>query len=204
MAQLIQTADSGGSSGLIVTNDATWATARNAASADSENTSQCDVASRFAGGSSYGITRGTNPIDLSTLPTGISVTSSILSITYSDLGGGILNPESCDIDVVLLSSMADETNAGVGDYNKFGTTVGGSIAFASVSEGANIITLNATAFGWIESAAGDWLRLGLRNSRDTDNASPTGINAIDTIGITGTQITINYTIPSGLLLGGIL
>lgn len=194
MPQLIASANSGGSSGLTKS-DAAWATARNAASADSENTSQLGPRGSDLG-ATFSITRGTLPILLTSLPKGATVTSASLSVTYSDLGGGVTDNDTTDVDVVLLSSMGDETNAAVGDYNKFGTAVGGSISLADVSangEGAQVITLNSTAFGWIEAAAGNWLRLGIRNSRDTDNATPTGENRIDTITAAGT-ITINYTL----------
>ena len=191
MAQLIATCNSGGSSGLFTTGQADWATARNAASATAENTTQHDIAAR----NDWGITRGTSPFDLSSLPVKLNVSSATYKFTYSDLGGGISNPDSCDVDLVLMSSMGDTTNAAVGDYNKFGTTVAGSIAFSSVAEGAlaNSIALDATGLGWIESAAGGWLLLGTRNSRDTDNASPSGVNRIDSLTATSPQLTINYT-----------
>ena len=198
MAQAVITVNAGGSSDLVKSNEVDWATARNAASADSESADQGSVRARKDGASDFSISRAPIPFILTSIPVGSTIQSATLKFTYADLGGGIINTNTCDLDIVLLSSMADSTNADVADYNKFGTTVGGSIAFSSITTGAlaNSITLNATALTWITSAIGGTVLLGVRNSRDTDNSEPTGVNAIDAITQDSYQLTIDY-VPTG-------
>ena len=199
MAQAVLTVNSGGSSDLVVGSKTTWAAARGATSADSEQATQGAVQAWKAAADNWNIRRTAQPFDLSALPGKISVSSAIFTFTYTDAGGGIVNEDTTDLDVVLLTSMADETNANIADFNKFGTTVGGSKAFGDIASGTNNITLNSTALAWIEAASGGWLRLGLRNSRDTDNAEPTGQNQIDALVIDSSQLTINYSVPAAFL-----
>jgi hypothetical protein len=187
-----------GKAGLKTSNKATWADAHDVASADTE-TSYNEAEARKDAANNWGIVRGTCPFDLSSIPTGSIINSATFKFTYVEsVARG--NADTVDLDVVLLSSMADSTNAAVGDYNKFGTAVGGSKAYSAVVEGsyANEITLNATALAWIQSAIGGWLLTGVRCSRDTDNSAPTGLNYLHDL--TEYQIAINYT-PTG---GGFL
>lgn len=169
---------------------ASWATVRNAATASAEQ----DIASFFDIDTTWEIDRIGLTFNTSALPDNATITGAVIKI-YPTV---VTNTDSSDIDVVS-SNPTDPTNFAVGDYAiaKWGSVVWGSISLATLAANLNVlnsITLDANGRANISLVGNS--TFGLRNSRDTDNATPTGQNRIDFTGA-NTVLVVTYTLPVG-------
>lgn len=162
----------GGGDGYVRYDNASWSTARGATTGsivDYTNTVTffCYTTNNF--GSSYRIVRSFFPYDTSAIGSGATISSATMYFTYDS---GLTNANSSDWDIVS-ASQASTTSLTTADYNQIGSTVFGSIALSSVS-GTFSIALDANGIANISKTGVS--KFAARNSRDTDNAAPTGDN----------------------------
>lgn len=122
------------------------------------------------------IVRQYSPVDTSGLPNNATISAAAFYAYRDDAVSAFADDDTTDIDLVQ-SGQVSATTLAVADYNNPGTTVTGSKAMSATSNGAYFsITLDATGRGWISKTS--HTKLATRNSRDTDDADPTGSNGI--------------------------
>ena len=156
-------------------NQATWAAAYSAATADGVAASLIPAGAKN-GETNFSIGRGFLPFDTSLLPASATITAAVLHLYRDDDVTPFSNTDTVALHVVS-STEANPASLAVGDYDATGVVSGGSINFASTSNTTYFeITLNETARGWI-TKAGNTL-LAIRVSNDLTNTGATGSNVI--------------------------
>jgi len=168
--------------GAVLSQQATWAAARendDGTSVDYETATQYIVATNAIGGPTYLCYHGYLPFVTSDLPDDITITSASYFLYLTEV---------TDTDTVSLvtvqSSQASITELATTDYNNCGAldspTEGASrVAYSTLSiTQYNEIPLDATGFTFIDSE-GNTL-IGMRDSKDVDDATPSGGNRIQT------------------------
>lgn len=179
--------DSGGKNRLRY-DDATWATAHNAATAEGEFAAQT-IDCRFSGGV-YLLDRLFMPFDTSSLPNDASVDSAFIRLVARD---NSKIDDDTDAIVIVSNNQASPTSLELVDYNQLGTTSFGSITIANFNdtEGAsNDFALNASGKANIDPTG--WSNFGGITERDRANNAPTGVNRI-WIGETEILLSVTYT-----------
>jgi len=171
----------GSGDGRIYKFDGTFSTARNAASGNASYTNTADTIGIESSGGWY-IERCFSPTDTSGLGSGATISSATYNF-YHLAAVTDTNSSDCDIVETTQASTSELVND---DYDnvEFGTSYG-SLALSSMS-GANNweeITFSDTS---IISKTGV-TKIGLINSIDNDNGSPSGSNSI------GNYVFSNYT-----------
>lgn len=206
MTQLIVNPDAG--SGLttvdchMLGNNASWATARalSAATTAVDNTSTAIYTEAYLAGS-YTITRTILTFDTSSIPNGSVIESATLEL-YKN-ATAVANADGSAI--CLVGSTPASNNAIVaGDFDQLGTTrLASDINYSSISTNAYFsMTLNATGLSSITK--GGITRLGIRDKRDLDNLTPTGVNSIAINSADSAsnkpKLIINYSLPSFMIM----
>ena len=144
----------------------------------------------------YTIVRAFFTFNTAGIPDDAVIESATLSI-YMDT---ITNADTTSLNIVQ-STQASNTDLVVGDFDACGTTVGGSLALADITNSAvNVITFNSTGLGFINKTG--YTALCIRISNDVTNNTPTGINRAQNAlytEYTGSQLlrptlTVKYTL----------
>lgn len=203
MAQV--TINTGTADGTIYASNATYSTARNAASGDVVTTNLTKVNPNSAT-VAYLIERGFFAFDLSSILSGSTVTAATFSLAGT--GDATVNADSSSIGVVESTQTAEIIVAG--DYSKFNTT-----ELASRITNANWVTtnntyndfvLNASGIAIVQTAVGGAGFVGFAKfctrsgKNDIDNTAPTGSNYVTAYasdnGSSKPQLVVTYTLPS--------
>lgn len=141
---------------------------------------------------SYTISRMVLIFDTSTIPSGSTVNSAVLSIPYSDL----VNVEDFDIVIQNGQPTYPHVPLEVGDYDqsKYAGD-GGSINTTEIGGSPFEITLNATGRSWLN--LGGTTKLMLRSSLEiaADDPPEYGTNELVT-GVEAPELTVDYDAPS--------
>lgn len=155
------------------TNEAAWATVRNATSAATVG-GNVTIYSSFTAGPVYNIIRGFLPFDTSSIPDGDTIVSATLKLYRDDSIGTFYDTDSTSIEIVQ-SSQADTSSLATGDIDNITFVSGGTLNFSSTSNNTYAeIPLNATGLSYINTA-GD-TKLAIITGRDLNNSAPTGYN----------------------------
>lgn len=178
--------------GYCLKADVVWATARNAATADSVTATTSIVRAH----TSYQIRRSFFPIDTSSLPNTAIVSASSLTVRRSDAVNPFNNGDS-DSVVLVPQAQASNTILATGDYDSVTFTSKAAVTFASTSNGADLVFNNSDQS--LISLTGH-TQLALISKRDLDNAQPTAENSIGflarTDGSNPPELSVTYTVPS--------
>jgi hypothetical protein len=184
-----------GSGHIYPSDNTSWDTVHDGSAVTAENNAH---SAAYKSGSIYSLVRVFLPFDTSTIPAGATVTGVSLYLYCNSVEA---NADVTRTDVVQ-TTQASDTSLVVGDYQNIGTTVAGYKNIADQSAGNwYAIDLGATGISWINKTG--TTKLGLRNSRDTTDSAPTGINSIyyDYRGETNPPyLAITYTITGGNFL----
>lgn len=152
-----------------------WAAARDAATGDAASSSDTSGVIRASVGVFYVVNRVFTLFDTSSIGSD-TIDSATVSLYRDDSNIAFANDETTDIDCVS-SSPASNTDITTADFDQVGSTVFGSFAMASTTVNTYFdITLDANGIANIDGSGVS--KFGFRNSRDTDNAQPTGQNRI--------------------------
>lgn len=176
--------------------NATWSTCRDAATGSVATDSDSSSYLAFAS-TGYEINRGFFLFDTSSLNDNATKDSATFSLYRNDVQT-FQNVNTTDIDLVT-STPASNTAITTADYDQIGSSVLGSFAMASTSNGSyfdiTVSDLSTVSLTGISKYA-------VRNSRDTDNSAPTSSNQISgNYADNGTNIpklVVNYTLPSSV------
>lgn len=197
-----ETIYSGAGDGNIEANaKGSWSLARDATTGDEVNDDGAAVyvSTRNVAGSYY-VQRLFFPFDLTTLPSGITVTSATLRITATDDAVG-----SAYNLVVVPTSQASTSELVVEDFNNLTFTAESDlVARPATASSSATFTFNAAGKTLIASAASGWLKIGVITENDLNNSAVGLDNNYVTIvmsedGSTSTdpKLIVTYTLPSG-------
>lgn len=179
--------------------NATWATIQAAGTGDS-----IDVGNELTYGSgpsailsapNYIIDRDIIHFDTSSL--GASAIISAATLTFY-VTNGVNNADTAST-ILVASTATDTATLALGDFGNCQAVSFGSLDLASTTNDANnVITLNAAGIAAINKTG--ITKFCLRNSRDVNNAAPTGSNQIVNINSSRAAsnkptLTVTYTVP---------
>ena len=186
----ILTAFSSTNDGFLQKDDATYATANAAATADTATTNSAATVC-CENSPSYTIRRSGFFFDTSSIPVGSTIESAVLTI----VGSGSVN--DTDNDKVNVYSLSAGGTLTTDDFGDFGTTpLSTEIDIGSWDSGGdNDFTLNASGIAGL--VLGGTSELGLRLTRDVSANQPTGNNSItcvyaDTGGATRPKLVVTH------------
>lgn len=184
---------SGAMGSLQGPDNSNYTTIHNAATATA-NTAGVDTQNEFFS-PNYLIYRSPMIFDTSTIPSGSTVSSAVMSITPS---GTTRSGDGSSATIVSFTGSATTLANADYDVAKWGTTSGGAALLSTLTSGAyRDITLNATGIGYL--TLGGSSKLGLRDSGDIASTVPGGINARlsaqGTGGAAPPKLVITYTAP---------
>lgn len=193
---------SGAGDGVVNYKNATWSTARGAATGDSaaygsSANSQTEMAKWSTYWSAYYIVRCFYPIVTSGLGSGVIISSATFNKFYTwyqyDGGGADL----------IQTSQASNSSLTTADFDAVAFTAGATRVTPSSTAAYTTWTLNATGLSWISKTG--TTNLGIIGSYDFDNTQPPNIQ--DSTGYfsqyTGTDhdpyLAITYTVASTII-----
>ncbi len=204
MSSVTINANNDNSAGTVTSQNATFLTARNAASGNSA--SAPDQVSPRCGlsGGTYFILRGFMKFSLSSIPTGSKINSVTLQF---DLGSKNVN-DGFSLEVVPSTASNSLVTS---DFSKVSFSSYSELAFASMSVGTysagNDMALNATGIAAVQSAIGSTFAISLIMSGDLNATAPSNENNCGITGANGAnppRIVVNYSPPGGAALFGII
>lgn len=137
----------------------------------------------------WSVQRGTLEFDLSSIPTGATVTAATLSLY------GFEDASDTDFNITIVSGADLTSTIVVADYGDLlnDTTSYGALTTAGLAiEGWNVITVNAAGLAIVQTAlSAGLIRFGLRSSRDISNTTPklNGADAYEQVGFYGYTTT---------------
>lgn len=170
MAQ-VTISTSTGADGISSAN-ATFSTARNAASGGTGNEAMLD---RLNAGT-YTMTRHFYYFDLSTtnIPAGATITA--VTFVHPAIGGF----QNADTDSIYLTAHTANDPADANSFNDItldGATSFGTETFANLNTGSPVnVTMNAAGIAAAQAALGGTWKVCMRGGRDYNNSAPTGLN----------------------------
>jgi hypothetical protein len=149
-----------------------------------------------SGTSDYSIARSMTLFDTSTINDAATISSAILSLWII---GKVASPDTGAGIRIVTATPAATNNYALSDYSQFGTvSQTDDIAYTSMTTGAyNDFTLNATGLSNISKTG--ITKLGIRDSMDVNNSTPTVANyseiaSADTAGTTSDpKLVVTYT-----------
>lgn len=195
--------DDTGEGKAIANNKVSWAASHDAASADSA-TSPVALRTSLTGGN-YFNSRVFLPFTLTSIAGG-TISAAILKLYRDDIDQTYANADTTSV-VCVQSNEQSVTSLATSDYNKPGTTSGGSTTLAtwSSNNAYQNITLNATAIGWM--TPGNHAPLSIITALDRTNSAPSGDNSISFNRRNDANpplLTLTYTLPAGAAMMAIL
>lgn len=121
----------------------------------------------------YEIWRAFLYFDTTSLPTGLSIQRAVVTLYISNLW------TDTDFNITLQNGQPtcphDPTQTVDFDKAKY-SGIGGQLSTVGLTEGLNVVALNPTGIGWINS--GGWTKFCLRSDRDIDGIPPTNAEHI--------------------------
>ncbi len=186
---------------INVTNGATYAAARDAASGSVVDTTTTGKIGQKTQGPKYNVYRFFVFFDSSSIPAGSSISAATLSLY------GSTDDSNADFDITISNGQPTYptdpltgTDFAITNYSGNG----GSLNTSGFSTGAyNDITMNATGLTWINIGAGATTKLAILSSEDINNSAPTGKENIivSTAEATGNEpkLDVTYTTSSPTL-----
>lgn len=172
-----------GGSGAMYNIGTVWATVHDASTGTAQEGTYYPQSSFSS--PNYYIRRISLVFDTSSIPSNATITSASLSVTISDY----VNTNTKIVHIVQLTK-ATKTALASSDYNKFGTTTGGSATLPNSNTTATI-TFNSTGLGWLTKAG--TTEVGLRLEGEMNNVTPSNITQC---GFSTVSLTVNWTVPS--------
>jgi hypothetical protein len=153
--------------------DATYSTARNAATGETANDSVGSETgpqhSLFSG--QYYIRRTFFLFNTASIPDTDTITSATLSICQSDASH---NANSGHTTAVVSSNPASNTAISTADYDQLGTTSFGSASYSGTNDTYKDFSLNSSGLSNISKTGVS--KFGQRGTEDINNSAPTGLN----------------------------
>lgn len=191
-------------SGTLLKSDSSWSTARSAASSDTAVTGNSETVQAAKPGANYDLRRLL--VEFNT--TGIPFVIKVESVIFTASGTPQNNQESTFS--VLTGSTAASGALATAMYNDLVLNSPTELA-ARVSLDSNpVFTLNAAGRAYVETEIAkenNFIKFFVRNSRDVDNATPTGNNNLQNSTGGNSSIVINYSVSGGNVMmfsGGVV